>query len=374
MLRITMSKSAEGAKKYYCEQPYKEGHDATHGYYTEQDQSIGLWGGRAAARLGLNGDIAKRSFAHICDNIHPLTGERLTGRKDTDRTVGYDFTFSATKSVSLAYALGTDEEKNVILSAFHQAVQETMDDIETGMQARVRVKGKNENRITGNIAYGAFTHFTTRPVDGVPDPHLHSHCFVFNVTYDEQEKKWKAGQFRQIKQDAPYYEAVFYSRLAHHLQQAGYAIERTSNSFELAGIGKATLEKFSRRTLEIEDYAREHKITDERQKAALGAKTRNAKRTLLSPVHQEKEWRNRLSTDELLSLRALKQKCTVAGSGHTAKDAVHLSLRHHLERKSVVSDKEVLATAIKSAVGTATPEQVKQAFDKDMTVLAATEH
>ena len=61
MLRITMNKSASGAKKYYCEQYYKEGH-GTLGYYAGDDQAIGLWGGKASQALGLTGTINKRDF------------------------------------------------------------------------------------------------------------------------------------------------------------------------------------------------------------------------------------------------------------------------------------------------------------------------
>ncbi len=373
MLRITMSKSAGGAKKYYCEEYYNEGQSAQLDYYSEGSQSIGKWGGIATEKLGLTGDIAKRDFASLCDNIHPLTGKTLTGRNDKGRTVGYDFTFNACKSVSLAYAFGSEEDKLIILEAFQQSVRETMSEIETGMQARVRAEGKNENRLTGNIAYGAFTHFTTRPVDGVADPHLHSHCFVFNATYDEQDNKWKAGQFRQVKQDAPYYEAVFHSKLAHYLQRSGYAVERTQNGFELVGIEKCTLEKFSRRTQEIEDYSREHQITDDKQKSQVGAKTREAKRLALTGAQQETEWQWRLSPEERQAFLHLKHGDTLPPDAQAAGKALAHSLQHHLERKSVSSDKEILATAIKYAIGHAKPEQVKQALEQDEGVLYAHE-
>lgn len=373
MLRITMSKSASGAKKYYCEQYYKEGQSVQHDYYSEGNEAIGMWGGQAAEKLGLVGEIARRDFASLCDNRNPLIGKTLTGRNDKDRTVGYDFTFNASKSVSLAYAFGGTEDKKAILSAFQQSVRETMTEIEREMQTRVRAKGKNENRLTGNIAYGAFTHFTTRPIDGVPDPHLHSHCFVFNATYDLQDKKWKAGQFQQIHQDAPYYEAVFHSKLAHNLQQAGYGIERTKNGFELAGIEKPTLEKFSRRTQEIEAYSREHHITDDKQKSQIGAKTRESKRGVLYAKGQETEWFQRLTSEELTAILSLNQHHTALYEKNAAQQAVSFSLSHHLERKSVASDKEILATAIKSSIGSTTPEQVKQAFDRDDSILSVEE-
>lgn len=374
MLRITMNKSASGAKKYYCEEYYQEGQSAQLDYYSEKDQAIGRWGGKGAAALGLVGDVQKQDFASLCENLKPRTLQTLTGRHDLDRTVGYDFTFNASKSVSLAYALGSEGNKKIILDAFQESVRETMAEVEKGMQARIRAKGKNENRITGNIAYGEFTHFTTRPIDGVPDPHLHSHCFVFNATFDDHDKKWKAGQFRQINQDAPYYEAIFHSKLAHKLQQAGLAIERNKkNGFELAGIDRSPLEKFSRRTQEIEDYTREHHITDEKLKAQIGAKTREAKRQPSSAVQQETDWLERLTAEELAKVQNLKKHDDALKDDAAAKDALRFSLSHHLERKSVIRDKEVLATAIKSSIGTATPEQVISEFEADTEILSASE-
>lgn len=373
MLRITMSKSAKGAKKYYCEQYYKEGQSLQHDYYAEGNEAIGQWGGKAAQAWGLTGEINRQDFASLCDNINPHTLKTLTGRTDKDRTVGYDFTFNASKSVSLAYTFADEADKHAILDAFQQSIRETMTKIEQGMQARIRINSANDKRITGNIAYGAFTHFTTRPIDGVPDPHLHSHCFVFNATFDGEEQKWKAGHFLQVKQDAPYYEAVFHAKLAQRLQQAGYRIARTANGFELAGIEKSTIEKFSRRTQEIEDYSREHNITDEKQKAQIGAKTREAKRPPVSADKQETAWRSRLTADELATLRNLKQSGHSVTNEGAAQEAVHAALRHHMERKSVVSDKEVLATAIKSATGAASPEQVTQAFNTDAAILAVNE-
>ena len=381
MLRITMNKSAGGAKKYYSEEYYSEGIEGQSkelDYYSEKEQFIGKWGGKGAEQLGLTGDIRKKDFADMCDNQNPITGKKLTSRNDTDRTVGYDFTFNASKSVSLAYSFGNETDKKEILKAFQNSVKETMTEIETGMQARVRDKGKNENRETGNIAYGEFTHFTTRPIDGVPDPHLHSHCFVFNSTFDDKDKKWKAGQFRQLNQDAPYYEAVFHSKLADKLEKAGYHIEKTDNGFELVGIDKKTLDKFSRRTKEIEEHAKEHNITDEKKKSQIGAKTREAKRVDVTPQEQEANWKNRISAEEFSQIHNLKKRSEgfteKPKEDNAAKEAVKYSLDHHLERKSVASDKEILATAIKSSVGKATPEQIKNEFGKNSNIISVKEN
>ena len=377
MLRITVNKSASAAKKYYSELYYSEG-QSIQSYYSEKDQSIGTWNGKAAYKLNLNGKINKEDFASLCDNKIPCTNDQLTKRNSVERRVGYDFTFNASKSVSLAYTFADDNEKKQILQAFRDSVKDAMDEVENGVQARVRKNKANENRETGNIVYGEFIHFTSRPVDNIPDPHLHAHCFVFNATFDEAEDKWKAVQFGQVKQDAPYYEAVFHSSLAERLNGLGYEIEKTKNGFEISGISRETIDKFSRRTEEIENVAKEYNITDKQRKSDLGVKTREDKRNSISEEQQYTAWQDRLTEQELINLTNLK-KPSVADEkkkdfSMLAKDAVDYSLDHHLERKSVATDKEILTTALRSSFGEVRVNDVKKAFQNNQEIISVSEN
>ena len=244
------------------------------GYYAEVELEPSMWHGKAAEKLGLSGEIQSKDFEALAHNINPQTGEQLTPRNSDKRTVGYDFTFDVPKSVSLVYSLTQDKD---ILDAFNNAISNTMEQIEADAETRVRGKGIDKNRKTGNLIYGTFTHGETRPVDGITDPLLHKHVFIFNATYDEKEDRFKAGQFRNLKANAPYFESLVNSHLANNLQEVGYQVERNKNNFELKDFEKSTIDKFSNRTKQIEEKAKELGITSDKLKSQLGATTREKK-------------------------------------------------------------------------------------------------
>ncbi len=353
MLRINQQRSAAGAKSYFEEGLARED------YYT-QDAIVGRWGGKGAERLGLVGEVQRDAFLKLCDNRDPNTGRTLTARTRDNRTVGYDMNWHAPKSVSLLYTLTRDER---ILRAFQSAVRETMQELEADVKTRVRQAGQNTERTTGNFAFAEFVHLTARPVNGVPDPHLHAHCFVFNATFDAEEARWKAGQFREVVRDAPYFEAAFHARLSKGMADLGLTIERTKAGWEVAGIGKPILDKFSRRTAKIEELAREKGITDSVEKSRLGAKTRENKGESQSLDALRAEWKGRLTEDERKAIKdVLTRRQTPAAAPISARGAVDHALRHGFERSSVVEDRRLLATALKRGYGSVLPEAAKQDF------------
>ncbi|QOJ14828.1 MAG: relaxase domain-containing protein [Planctomycetia bacterium] len=350
MLRITQNSAPEGAKSYYT----------TSDYYSEGQELVGLWRGVGAARLGLSGDVRKEDWDALCDNRNPATGDVLTPRRKAERRVGYDFNFHVPKSVSILYGLTRDER---ILDAFRESVNATMQDMEAEMQTRVRASGRNEDRTTGNMAWGEFVHFTARPVDGVPDPHLHAHCFVFNTTWDADESRWKAGQFAGIKRDAPFFEAVFHSRLARRLEELGLPVECTKRGWELQGVPTSAIQKFSRRTTLIEVTARENGITNPDAKSELGARTRERKQKDLSLDELREQWTSRLTPDELAAMNGVKSRLgeeSIAEDDRIAGDAMARAVGHCFERSSVVPERRVLAEALKRSVGAASPETVSR--------------
>ena len=311
---------------------------------------VGNWGGKGAERLGLRGTVGKREFDALCENLHPTTGERLTARTNADRTTGYDFSFSAPKSLSLLYGLTEDKE---LLDAFRKSVDETMHDIEAEMKTRIRKGGKHAERITGSMIWAEFIHTTARPINSVPDPQLHAHCFCFNSTFDLEENRWKAGYFRDLKRDAPFWQAAFRARLANRLQDLVYEIDRSKkDDFEIRGFSKDVLKRFSRRTAKIEELAEARGITDPQKKAELGKASREKKNATLTWKQLQKEWRNRLTDAEQDAIERIQtDRGPPLARFPGERAAVDYAILHCFERDSVVSERQLQTEALQRGVG-----------------------
>lgn len=329
-------------------------------YYAEgMDAVQGEWAGETAKRLGLEGVVQRGQFEALCRNEHPETHESLTPRTNRERRIGYDFTFNCPKSVSVHYGLTHEPE---ILQAFQAAVNETMRELEAFAETRVRRGRSDYQRRTGNLLWASFIHETARPVDGYPDMHLHCHAVVFNVTWDADESRLKAADLAEIKKRAPYFEAGFHSRLAYRLRELGFDITPTELSgWEIAGIPKTLLEKFSRRTDLIERKAQELGITDAKAKDNLGAKTRERKQNSLTMDELRAKWWSLLGDSERHALRAVQAREVLQSPRDptAAMKAIRFAADHVFERQSVVPVETLLAHALRHSFGQVTLEELK---------------
>lgn len=352
MLRITPCTSLAHARSYF----------ATADYYSEGAELAGIWGGRGAERLGLKDYVTKDAWNALCENLDPNTGERLTVRQKEPRRIGWDFTFSAPKSLSLLHGLTGDQR---LVEAFGASVDETMREIESEVQTRVRQKGGSGDRTTGSLVWGRYVHTTSRPVDGVPDPQLHAHCFAFNATWDSAESRWKAAQIGGVKRDAPYFQALFLARLARRMEELGLATRRTRDGWDLAGLDKRTLDKFSRRTALIERRAKDEGITDPDRKAELGAFTREPKAKDLPVEELRRVWSQRMADEEWASLGSVVAQYREGARAEDpvmAREAVEHAAQHCFERSAVVPERMLLAEALRYGAGRSSAASVLEAF------------
>ena len=226
MLTAKPQLNLRSAREYFRE------HLSVGDYYSAGQKVTGEWFGQGAEKLGLKGTVKEAEFLALCEGKNPANGSRLTARmnskrRDEDgkvvanRRVFYDLTLSPPKSVSVV-ALLQDER---ILAAHDKAVRHAMEELEKLAQARVRKGGEHGERETGNVVAAAFRHDTSRELD----PHLHTHCVVFNATFDGTENRWKAlevqGMYRAQrfaeKVDPALVSFVLAGKKAHQRRFAG---------------------------------------------------------------------------------------------------------------------------------------------------------
>lgn len=372
MLNFHTLTSAGAAASYFK--------DADAGYYLGDRDIAPEWTGQLREHFHLGKEVDHDQFARLLAN-KSLTEPRkqITSSPRKDRDPGRDLTFSAPKSLSIAALVGGDDR---IVAAHHRAVMATLAMAEAEVNTRVR-KGKvHEERNTGNWLVAVFTHLTGRPmrtavpvthfhdpapVPGTtwrmqPDPQLHEHAVVPNLTMDGTENEIKAIHFQELKRNAGFYEAAYHSLLAGEMQQLGYEVRRTKHAFELVGISEAAITQFSRRKEEVEKKAAELGIKNPESKAKLGATTRLPKEKATTKWEfLVADWRNRLQPDDLAAVDRTVQAAREGGpiareEGERA--AVDFALAHLLERKSAVPERHVATEALRFGIGSVTPEGV----------------
>jgi len=369
MLGIHRSYNGEAAVHYFKQALSKEDN-----YYMDQDVEA-LWEGKASLRLGLHGKkVTQEFFKYLVNNINPDTKERLTVRNADNRRAGFDLTFSAPKSISVMYA--TTKDPNV-LEAHRAAYRAAMLEIEASMQTQANTKYGRFYEDTGNIIYAAFDHFTSRPNETqkngeaifVPDPQMHTHCYIPNITWNDNKNRYQALEMGNVHTLAPYFEAVYHAHLSHGLNQIRLLTRRTLERYEIEGVSQEIIDKFSNRTKLIHAVAKGKGITDPKEIAKLGALTRHSKNKSVDENELYGLWKERLSNVEYKALETIKGNYKETQRPLSVKEAIDRSLEYFLERNSAAQEKRVLAFALKLGYGHLLPKDVKEELDSRENIL-----
>jgi hypothetical protein len=140
------------------------------------------------------------------------------------------------KTVSEVWAENRETEMGrAIYLEFISAKDRAMALAERLAMTRVRRGDADYSRYTGNLLYLSVIHEDARPVGSdVPDPMLHAHNYIFNLTWDEEERRLKAVDLHDVLKRADTIDALFLSELERGLQRLGIGTERTADnrSFE----------------------------------------------------------------------------------------------------------------------------------------------
>jgi len=112
------------------------------------------------------------------------------------------------------------------------------------------------------------------------------------------------------------------------------------SGWEIKGLNRKTIEKFSQRTVQIEKAAQEKQIIDPSEKALLGKKTREAKDTGKSLTELRAEWDSRLSRKEQFDFAKLRGTA-VRSQGESEKDLAETAIQYALATSN--QEREVIA-------------------------------
>jgi len=246
MLSVSTIGSSSGAASYYGKDDY---------YVTGEADGPGLkWGGKGSASLGLSGKAEPKDFKEILDGSHPVfvapkpQGSQPQASNEPKHKPGWDLTFSAPKSVSLAILIGGDTRLDL---AHDKAVQRAMDYAEQHFAiTRVREKGKVVEVKTGNLVYAKTVHGTSRS----GDPQRHTHVVVANATLEPKAGKVRALESLQIFKHTKLLGRIYRAELAKEALALGYDIrhDAKTGAFELADFSQDLIRIFSKRREQIE--------------------------------------------------------------------------------------------------------------------------
>jgi conjugative relaxase-like TrwC/TraI family protein len=338
----------KSAKEYFRE------HLSVGDYYSVGQKVAGEWFGEAAERLGLKCKVGEKEFLALCEGLNPKTGEWLTARKNStrvedgkvtaNRRVFYDFTFSPPKSVSI---VGLYQDVRIV-ELHDRAVGRAMVELEKFAATRVRKAGQYGDRETANLVGASFQHDTSRELD----PHLHTHCVVLNATFDPVENRWKALEASGMYRAQKFAENYYYHELAKGLQLIGYEPQSNARDFEIKGVPASLIARFSKRHRQIDDETqkriereglrgnlkalRKQVAHDERRR-----KIRSSTADRLRPY-----WAEQMTGVERSTMNALRDLKPQDPRVADVAGIVAWADEHLFERRSVVSEHELLSTAL----------------------------
>lgn len=337
-------------------------------YYSENQSIAGHWLGRGAERLGLalTSPVTEEAYLRLCQNLHPLTGDKLTARTRKDRRIFYDFVVSAPKSVSIMAVTMGDER---LITAHNAALASVAVELERLAAARVRRHGQRAARTTGEIIVAAFLHDGSRALD----PQLHTHLLIFNATFDPVEKAWRALESEQMFANCGFLTEVYRNDLTRRLHALGYRTRPTANGFEIEGVSDELIRRFSKRRRAIEQAESRltnklgHKLSNN-GRAALAHSTRARKREDLGSAALVAHQRSQLTSSEAAALQRLivPNACSPEPRTPTpaAEELVQMARDHLFERRSVAAEHEVLKAALEFGRGQVELEDLRAALAK----------
>ena len=260
MLSIKSINAAGGVSKvaayYEGYQLGKENPNSKETTTRQHDEPMGKWVGSYAEKRGFANTLVHRGEMQAAlRGFDPKTGEPLSNNAGDERhKPGYDLTFSAPKSVSIAWASAPPEVQKAMSEAHQQSVEASLKYAEQSGAFIQREGHAGAIKVHhGEIAAATFEHSSNR--NG--EPHLHTHAVTVNISENGKRVDFDTRHAGAID---GFYKADYAARL----QKLGFEIERTSKAFELSGVPDQLAKELSSRAAQITEREKETGLTSEK--------------------------------------------------------------------------------------------------------------
>ena len=340
--------SAKAAAHYY--------HEVSSDYYAkdEVEKQGGTWVGSGAARQGLEGAATQEQLQLALAGYSG--GQEVQNAGSPKRQIGLDGTFSAPKSVSLAWAFADKELQAKIEQAHHKAVRAAYSYVESKVTTRRGSMGKiKEPAHTIAVSY---LHHTSR----ANDPQLHTHVVIpnFAVREDGTVGTIESKVFYDYKMAAG---AIYQAELAYEMRKLGFEVENDKKgTFRLKDMNKGLEMLFAKREAQINKVVKAKGIVTYAGKQKVVLTTRPGK-TPANLTDCIKWWRNQargagLSTEIPCANKALDPL-------KIDTKAITDNLQEKIVRgNSIFREKDVIRNIATSGLGSLNAEDIKKIFQE----------
>ncbi len=366
MISVGQISSAGGAATYYTEEQSRL-------EYYQGEAAPSEWKGIGAKIAGIEGEEVTREnleamllgrvkevgeHGQIVEReLGRIRVDQATGEKTLEHRAGWDFTFSAPKSVSIeAEVFGRED----VLKAHQEAVEKAMGYLERHAQARIG----GQTVETGNLTYASFEHATTR----AGDPQTHTHVVVTNVTYDSGGKAYSL-ESKGLYEARHAADNVYKNEMAKALEARGYQLEwDAKGNFEIRGYTREQIEAFSKRSEEIAQELKERGVTraeasaEERQIATLAS--RQEKNHAESREAHATRWQEEAKAQGIRPAERGEPREQREVGMAAAREAVFKAMAHITDKEAAFKETDLYKEAARLSQGKAGLEDLDKAVQE----------
>lgn len=294
MMNVTSLGKASGDKANYC-QNTASAEAAMEGYYQNSKDPAGVWQGAGLAALGLTSgaQVTDKAFAAVTRGYSADGSDiGMQGAGDKHRA-GWDLTFSAPKSVSIAAAAADADMQAKIINAHNVAVSAALKFIEEKAAYCRRGKSGEEHEKIAGLAFAAYQHLDSRE----SDPQLHTHALAMN-SGGRDDGSHGGIESKYLYEWKPATGAVYRAELAKGMVELGFKVKKDREYFKIDGISDDICKHFSKRRTQIESALKKAGLPTGNAKTSEIAALSTRKKKMLDVVKETLQlgWKTELNS------------------------------------------------------------------------------